>query len=184
MIPFFPQCSYVCAYLGITVHVQPSQLGCSPGMGSTHKSTPRIDFWQAGYLFIFASRKHGWYLFVALESGRMNLSKGNMSMDAVHQDRGSMVSFPKRHEEICLLFVLLARIASKIIQGYLCTPVESLCEVSIADVVSVLSCRLGYEAYQRVVLCSREGDVYWDVHTVFVWVREHVNMVFSATNTA
>jgi len=28
------------------------------------------------------------------------------------------------------------RIASKIVQGYLCTPVESLCEVSIADVVS------------------------------------------------
>lgn len=97
-----------------------------------------------------------------------------------------MVSLPRilflRNEKFYQLFLFLARIASKIIQGYLCTPVESLCEVSITDVVSVMCGGCGYRADGHVVLCSRERDVYWDVYLVSVWVSEKANVVSPATN--
>lgn len=104
-------------------------------------------------------------------------------MDAIHQNGEPVVSLP------CILIlrnekVFLARIASKIIQGYLCTPVESLCEVSIADVVSVMCGGCGYGADGHAVLCSRERDVYWGVYLVSLRVSEKVNVVSPATNRA
>jgi hypothetical protein len=57
-------------------------------------------------------------------------------MDTIHQDGKPVVCSLFPSWKASFEGLPITRIASKIVQGYLCTPVESLCEVSITDVVS------------------------------------------------